>query len=154
MKRLGLCIAIEVFCRNCRLISDEVDLFTTVPSSRGPDTGSLDVCLLIPVPKSKVGISDVVQVLSCLTIKSPDRRQLHTTFIRLSDMMVDVKKQRMIDNQTYVKNTLQLVEEENPVDVETDSSYNNRPQPGCEAATHTCCPLVVQCTTNKLTINI
>jgi hypothetical protein len=46
-------------------------------------------------------------------------------------MMVDVNKQRMIDNQTYVKHILQLAEEENPVDVETDSSYSNRPEPGC-----------------------
>jgi hypothetical protein len=44
--------------------------------------------------------------------------------------------------------------EENLVDVETDSSYNNRPQPGCEAATQTFCPLVEQCTTKKLTIDI
>jgi hypothetical protein len=69
-------------------------------------------------------------------------------------MMVDVNKQRMIDNQTYVKHILQLAGEENLVDVETDSSYNNRPQPGCEAATQTFCPLVEQCTTKKLTINI
>jgi hypothetical protein len=40
-------------------------------------------------------------------------------------MMVDVNKQRMIDNQTYVKNILQFYGEENPADVETDSSYNN-----------------------------
>jgi hypothetical protein len=30
----------------------------------------------------------------------------------------------------------------------------NRPQPGCEAAIQTLCPLVEQCTTNKFTINI
>ena len=154
VKRLGLCITVEVFCRNCSFISDAVDLFTTVPSSRGPDAGSLNVCLLIPVLKSKVGINDVVQVLSCLNIKSPDRRGLQRRFNRLSDMMVDVNKQRMIDNQTYVKHILQLAREENLVDVETDSSYNNRPQPGCEAATQTFCPLVEQCTTKKLTINI
>jgi hypothetical protein len=53
-----------------------------------------------------------------------------------------------------VKHILQLAGEENLVDVETDSSYNNRPQPGCEAATQTFCPLVEQCTTKKLTINI
>jgi hypothetical protein len=47
-----------------------------------------------------------------------------------------------------------LAGEENLVDVETDSSYNNRPQPGCEAATQTFCPLVEQCTKKKLTINI
>jgi hypothetical protein len=58
----------------------------------------------------------------------------------------------MIDNQTYVKHILQLAGEENIV-VETESSYN-RPQPGCEAATQTFCPLVEQCTTKKLTINI
>jgi GTP cyclohydrolase FolE2 len=69
-------------------------------------------------------------------------------------MMVDVNKQRMIDNQTYVKHILQLAGKEILVDVEMDSSYNNKPQPGCEAATQTCCPLVEQCTTKKLTINI
>jgi hypothetical protein len=47
--------------------------------------------------------NDVVQVLSCLNIKSPDRRGFQRRFNRLSDMMVDVNKQRMIDNQTYVK---------------------------------------------------
>ena len=131
-----------------------MDLFTTVPSSRGPDASNLNVCLLIPVLKSKVGISDVVQVLSCLNIKSPDRRGLRRRFNRLSDMMLDVGKQRMIDNQTFVKHILQLAGEENLVDVETDSSYNNRHQPGCEAATQIFCPLVEQCTTKKFTINI
>jgi hypothetical protein len=72
VKRLG--ITVEVFCRKCRFISDAVDLFTTVPSSWGPDADSLNVCLLIPVLKSKVGICDVVQVLSCLNIVSRQER--------------------------------------------------------------------------------
>ena len=74
VKRLGLCITVEVFCRKCSFISNAVDLFTTVPSSRGPDADSLNVCLLIPVLKSKVGICDVVQVLSCLNIVSQQER--------------------------------------------------------------------------------
>jgi hypothetical protein len=69
-------------------------------------------------------------------------------------MMVDVNKQRMIDNKTYVKHILQLAGEENPVNVETNSSYNKRPQPSCEVATQTFCPLFEQSTTKKLTINI
>ena len=77
--RLGLCITVAVFCRNCSFISDVVDLFTTVPSSHGPDAGSLKVCLLIPVLNSKVGIS-VVQILSCLNIKSPGKRGLQRKF--------------------------------------------------------------------------
>ena len=66
------------------------------------------MCLLIPVLKLKVGMSDVVQVVSCLNIKSPDRRGLQRRLSRLSDMMIDVNKQQMIDNQTYVKHILQL----------------------------------------------
>ena len=106
VKRLGLCITVEVFCRHCSLISDAVDLFTTVPSSRGLDAGSLNVCLLIPVLKSKVGISDVVQILSCLNMKLPDRRGLQRRLNRLMDMMVDVNKQQVIDIQSYVKHIL------------------------------------------------
>jgi hypothetical protein len=40
-------------------------------------------------------------------------------------VMNSVNKQRMIDNQTYVKHILQLAGEENLVDVETDSSYGS-----------------------------
>ena len=68
--------------------------------------------------------------------------------------MINVNNQRKIDNQTYVKHILQLAGEENPVDVEMDSCYNNRPQPGCEVATQIFCLLVEQCTMKKLTINI
>ena len=60
----------------------------------------------------------------------------------------------MIDNQSYGKHILQLAAEDNLVDAETDSSYNNRPQPGCEAATQTFCPLVEQWTATKIAINI
>ena len=49
VKQLVLCITVEVLCRDCSLILDAVDLFTTVPSSWGPDAVSLNVCILIPV---------------------------------------------------------------------------------------------------------
>ena len=112
------------------------------------------MCLLNTCAKIESRISDVVQVLGCVNIKSPDRRVLQRRFNQLSDMMVDVNKQRMIDNKTYVKHILQLAGEENPVNVETNSSYNKRPQPSCEVATQTFCPLFEQSTTKKLTINI
>ena len=60
------------------------------PHLKSPEEGSLNVCLLIPVLKSKVGRSDDVQILNCLNIKSPDRRGLQRKPNRLSDMMVDV----------------------------------------------------------------
>jgi hypothetical protein len=108
------------------------------------------VFLIIPVVKSKVGISDVVPILSCLNIKSPNRRGLQRRFIRLSDMMVDVNKQ-MIDNHSYVKHILQR-------GWGRQSSWcRNRlflqQTTACEAATQTFCPLVEQCTTKKIAIN-
>ena len=81
-----------------------MDLFTS-PLLWGPDAG-MCVFLIMPVLKSKVGISEVVPILSCLNIKSPNRRGLQRRFIRLSDMMVGVNKQ-MIDNQSYVKHIIQ-----------------------------------------------
>jgi len=65
------------------------------------------VFLIMPVLKSKVGISEVVPILSCLNINSLNRRGLQRRFNRLSDMMVDVNKQQVIDNQSYVKHILQ-----------------------------------------------
>ena len=39
-------------------------------------------------------------------MKSPDRRGLQRRLNRLTDMMVDVNKQQMIDIQSYVKHIL------------------------------------------------
>ena len=155
-KRQGLCITVQVSCRNCSFVSNSIELFTTVKSTEtpGPDPGALNTSLLIPVLKSKVGINDVLHMLTCLNIKTPDRRGLQRKFNRLSDLMVDINKKQLCENQSYVKHVLEMAGRDNLVDVEVDSSYNNRPQPGCEAATQTFCPIVEQCTTKKLPLNI
>lgn len=154
VNRQGLCITLQVSCHNCSFKSEPVELFTTVKSPKGPPAGTLNVSLLIPALKSKVGIHDLVHTLSCLNIQPPDRRGLQRRFNRLSDLMKNINNKQMLDNQTYVKHILKMSGRDNFVDVEVDSAYNNRPQPGCEAATQSICPLIEQCTTRKLVLNI
>lgn len=47
----------------------------------------------------------------------------------------------MKENQQYVNN---LLDHDNFIDVETDTSYNNRPQAGGESAAQSFTPLVNQ----------
>jgi hypothetical protein len=58
----------------------------------------------------------------------------------------------MIDNQRYIRRVNQLLSQGDEVDVETDTSYNNRPQAGFEAATQSFCPVVENNTSRKLVL--
>ena len=154
-KRQGLCISIQVSCKNCLFKSSTVDLFTrSKVSPKGPPAGTLNTSVLIPALKSKVGISDIVQILTCLNIKAPDRRGLQRKFNKMSDLMIELNEEQMLKNQNYVKHVLEIAGNDNLIDVEVDSSYNNRPQSGYEAATQTFCPMVEQCTTLKLPLSV
>lgn len=154
VKRQGLCVSVHVKCLNCSFCSTKVDLFTTYKPKRGPNAGVLNASLLIPVLKSKVGLSDIDLILSCLNIKPPNRAGMQCKLNRISDLVVDMNKKTMIENQHYVRQVLDLAGESNFVDVEVDSSYNNRPQAGYEAASQSFCPLIEQMTDRKLPLNI
>jgi hypothetical protein len=91
-KRIGLCITAAVICTSCHFKSKAVELYETVKKSCGPSTGMLNEALVLPVLKSKVGISDVPLVLSCMNIKVPDSRGLQRKLNNLSDKMVDINE--------------------------------------------------------------
>lgn len=153
-KRQGLCVSVQAICASCGFLSDPIKLFTTIKSPRGPDSGVLNNSVLIPVLKSKVGISDIINILSCLNIKTLSRSVMQRKLNKMSDLMVDLNKQTMLENQNYVRRVLDLAGEENCIDAEVDSSFNNRPQAGFEAASQTFCPFVEQNTSRKLPVNI
>lgn len=132
-KRQGLCNTVCVQCNNCKFKSNMVELFTKVKKRRGPPAGILNDALLIPVLKSKMGISDIQLFLSCLNIMSPNKRVMQRKLNHLCDMVTDLNEQQMLANQEYVKRINQAAGVENIVHVETDTSYNSRPQSGCEA---------------------
>lgn len=153
-RRQGLCISVVVKCINCTFASSIIDLFESYKPARGPDAGTLNTCLVIPVLKTKVGISHVTHMLSCLNIKPPCRQGLQEKVNRLSDLVVKLNEQTLIDNQSYVKKVLEIAGQDNFVDVETDTSYNNRPRAGYEAATQSFCPLIEQTTSRKLPLSV
>ena len=153
-KRLGICVSVKVVCTNCDFSSEPVKLYSTMKSPRGPDSGVLNNALLIPVIKSKVGISDIVTIMSCLNIQCLSRTVMQRKVNKMSDLMVDMNKKTMIENQEYVKKVLELAGQDNSFDAEVDSSFNNRPQAGFEAASQTFCPFIEQNTSRKLPVNM
>jgi hypothetical protein len=120
--RQGICVSGILTCRNCAFSTDKVELYTKVKTSNGPDAGSLNSALLLPVMKSRVGISDQLLSLSCLNIKVPDSRGLQRKMNALSDNMEQINEQQMILNQQYIKKVHTLAGVEAFGDVEFDVS--------------------------------
>lgn len=154
VKRQGLCITAETSCKCCNFTSTACELFTTIKKSRGPEAGSLNDALAIAVLKSKMGISDVRYLLSCINVQPPAPSGLHKKLCDTADKMVQLNTKSMADNQMYVRRVMQMAGKRPEVNVETDLSFNNRPQSGYEAATQSFCPMVEQDTNKKLVLSM
>ena len=153
-KRKGLCITARTYCTFCKFDSEPIELFTSIKKRRGPEAGALNDALAIPVMKTKMGVSDISYFLSCLNIQPPARSGLHKKICKASDNMVEINNAAMIENQAYVKKVMEMSGREAEVNVETDLSFNNRPQSGYEAATQSFCPMVEQDTNRKLVLSM
>ena len=153
-KRKGLCITAKTYCKFCKFQSEPIDLFTSILKRRGPTAGSLNDALAIPVLKSKMGVSDITYLFSCLNIQPPAPSGLHKIVCKASDKMIELNQASMNKNQEYVKKVLEMSGREAEVNVETDLSFNNRPQSGYEAATQSFCPMVEQDTSKKLVLSL
>ena len=71
-KRQGLCITASTKCTTCGFKSTPKKLFTTIKQRRGPDSGSLNDALCIPVLKSKMGVRDIQYIMTCLKCAAAD----------------------------------------------------------------------------------
>ena len=150
----GLCASVSVTCKNCGFKSPKTGLFTTVKPQRDPDGGCINTMMLMPVVKSRVGLSDLNLVLSCLNIKAPSIRVLQRKLNKLTDKIEELNKKQMIENQQYVKRIQSFAGLPSTSDIEYDVSYSNRPAQGCERATQSFAPLIEQTTTRHLPISI
>ena len=153
-KRQGLCITASTKCATCGFKSGPTKLFTSIKQSRGPDSGGLNDALVIPVLKSKMGVSDIQYVMTCLNIQPPSGTCLRSKINRAADKIESINVESMQENQRYVRTVKEMAGEEPQVNVETDASYNNRPQAGYEAATQSFCPMLEQDTTKKLVLSM
>ena len=101
-----------------------------------------------------MGVKDVQYIMTCLNVQPPSRPCLRKKINRAADKIVGLNLESMQDNQHYVRRLKEMVGEEPQVNVETDSSYNNRPQAGYEAATQSFCPMLEQDTNRKLVLSM
>lgn len=153
-KRQGLCITGRAECSYCHFKSTEVKLHTTFKKKRGPETGTLNDGLALALTKSKMGVADARLMMSCLNINPPDSRGLQRKLNQMCDRVEAINEASMVENQQYVRRVNTLRGEGDAVDLETDTSYNNRPQAGFEAATQSFSPMVESSTPRKLVVSL
>jgi len=155
-RRQGLCVTLRVTCDKCKFQSSYLDMFQKVEKKcgRGPQAGNINNMLLISALKTKVGASDISFILSCLNVRSPSMTYMKEGINRLSAEVTKLNNSSMLENQRIVAEVNRLRGRGNSVRVETDTSYNNRPQSGFEAASQSFCPLIENETRHKLVINI
>ena len=151
-KRQGLCITATVECSTCKFISPQCRLFTTIKKPRGPEAGSLNDALVIPVLKSKMGLNDVRFLLSCINVQPPAFSGLQRKLNKVADHVIEMNTKSMAANQEYVRQVSTMAGYQAKVNVETDAAYNNRPQSGVEAATQSFSPMIEQDTCKKLVL--
>jgi hypothetical protein len=151
--RQGLCISIKVVCRNCKFSTDVTKMYDVIKPSRGPSGGCLNSAILMPVMLSKIGISDILLVLSALNIRAPDKRGLQRKLNHLSDNIENIGREQMLQNQQYVQR-IQSLAGMSGTEVEFDVAYTSRPKSGCETSSQSFAPLIEQTTTRHLPIAI
>ncbi|MES9880370.1 MAG: hypothetical protein ABW185_05750 [Sedimenticola sp.] len=154
-QRLGMCISVSAVCHNCRFKSQPVNLTSKIKTNkRGPPAGALNEALLLPVLKSKMGLDDVLLVMSCLNVKTPNERSLRRKINKTMDAAEEINKEQMLANQQYVAHINTIMGRDNTVDVQYDTSFASRPQAGCEASEQSFAPLIEHTTSKKLVLSI
>ena len=78
-------------------------LYTSIDQKHGMPLGVLNVCLLLPVLCSKMGISDLLLVLACLNIQDQDKRGMQRKLNTIADQEEEMEKQQLVENQKYVE---------------------------------------------------
>lgn len=154
-KRLGLCITVTVQCRHCSFTSQPVKLYKEVKTNKcGPASGELNNSLLIPALKTRAGPSDICFFLASLNISPPSATLLYKKLNKLCDSMVQINVTAMKVNQHFVAsvNAAANADDKRTVHVQVDTSFNNRPQAGYEAATQSFTPLIEHNTNQKLVL--
>ena len=97
VERKGLCASVSATCKNCGFKTPKNGLFTAVKPQRGPDGGCINRMIVMPVVKSRVGLSDINLVLSCLYVKAPSICVLQRKLNKLMDKIEEFNKKQMIE---------------------------------------------------------
>lgn len=154
VKRIGLCVFMQIKCCHCGYETETFPLSETVKREKGPPGGVLNDMCVLPVLKSKVGIEDVTNILTCLNIKGPSRSTMQRKLNSLAISAVKLNEKQMADNQRYCSRVLKLAGAKSSADVQFDVAYTVRPQGGSEKAAQSFGALIEHSTAKKLPIAI
>jgi hypothetical protein len=154
-ERKGLCLKINVTCKNCTFETGDMPTYHEVRhGTRGPATGTLNDNLLMAVMKSRIGVSDATLMLSCLNVQAPAASLLYAKVNRMSDNLQQLNETAMLENVQFVRDVNTLAGRMNEVDIATDTAFNNRPQAGYEAATQSVAIVTELNTSKKLPLTM
>ncbi|KAH3736647.1 hypothetical protein DPMN_043219 [Dreissena polymorpha] len=93
--RAGLCVYICVKCSYCGFNSQTLPMSDTIQTARGPPAGFLNYLLAMPVLKSKIGMDDVVTVLTWLNIKAPCKQTFQKKFNDLGQAQTELSDKQL-----------------------------------------------------------
>ena len=145
--RHGMCVELTLSCDNCSYRQDGVKMYNEQKKGHLKQFVLNDRAIL-PCLKTKCGPQDVTYMLSALNIRPPAQSSLYRSFNKACDLMSDTNEESMSNNQQFVQKVQHLRGSDNTVSIESDSSYNNRLQAGCEAGTMSITP-AVECTSSR-----
>ena len=153
-ERKGLCADIKVTCDNCDFCTEEMPLYTSINQKHGKPLGVLNVCLLLPVLCSKMGISDLLLVLACLNIQDQDKRGMQRKLNTIADQEEEMEKQQLVENQKYVELISNLAGRSGETDLEFDAAFTSTPQAWCDCATQDFAPVIEKTTAKHLLVDL
>ena len=105
-----------------------------VKKAKSPPAGALNEMAVLSAIKTKVCLTDITTVLTCLNIKAPSKKAMQLKFNAMCDKMTALNERLMGLNQEYLQHVTSLVLTNMGIDVQYDASYSSRPHGGCEKA--------------------
>ena len=153
-KRVGLCVYVSLKCVCCNFTTPCTPLTDTIKQHRGPEAGTLNRQVVLPILKSKVGIEDTINVLSCMNIRAPSKQLMQRKLNEMGDMVVKLNEDQMALNQQYIERTAIAAGVEAAVDIQFDVAYASRPQGGSEKATQSVGTIIGHSTHKSLPLSI
>ena len=147
----GLCTFLTVSCKTCKLEETDQAAFREKykeHNKRGPATGNLNEMLALSCYKTKVGVTDLRFIISCLNVQPPSSGYLYKKVNEMSNTIISVNESTLVENQKFVSEVNRLTFK--GIHVQTDTAYNHRPQSGGESATQSVAIVMEHSTSRKL----
>ena len=127
-KRYGLAWKAGIRCRRCKFRLTPYKLYDEVESgTRGPKPAAINMALQTGVMRQGMANHGMREILTAANIASPSPSSMQKTANRVGEIVVEVTQEHLEEVCEKVKEFNQAIglEQDNPIPVEVDSTYNN-----------------------------